>query len=529
MEPASTTDAGQATAPLGGLTGRARDDSVVARCVDVVKRFGTTVETTALWGVSLEVKRGTVHGLVGENGAGKSTCLSMFSGINAPTSGRVEVLGTELTGRGPLEAQHAGVALMAQEPNVVEQLSAVENAYLGQELKTRRGFVKRREMSQGFREATQLLGIEIPGDVIVSELSTGTARLVELIRVLVSRSQLILFDEPTTSLSDEERRQFYRMMGLLKERGVTQILVSHNLDEVIEHCDVVTVFRDGRVVAERPAHKWTKSVMVDAMVGKGEASPWQRESSLGAREMKTVLRVEGFQVRANRVPVSLSVGVGEIVGLAGLMGSGRSALLRALAGANPGIAGEVTVGGVGRGWPRSVIDARRRGIGYLPEDRKNEGLLLRSAAMDSVLLGGYDRVSSMGYLNRARCKESATTAAVRCRFDPARLDSLAETLSGGTQQKLLLARWILIEPKVLLCDEPTRGVDIAARGEIWETLHTLCDEGMGLLVASSEFDELIDNCHRILVVDDGAVVDEVRPGNGFSTDRILQIIFDHHR
>ncbi|MCL6442876.1 MAG: sugar ABC transporter ATP-binding protein [Alicyclobacillus sp.] len=498
---------------------------VAARCISVTKYFGGT---PALRDVSVTIRKGCVHAFVGANGAGKSTCLGMFAGRHHPTSGLVEVLGRQLLGRGPREARRAGVAMVYQELSVVPGLTAVENAFLGQEVaKGLVGRVNMREMVNRFKQVCEMIGVEIAPYELMRNLSVASAQMVEIIRAVVGEAALLLFDEPTTSLSDKERNSFFRVMETLKARGVTQVLVSHNLEEVLAHADYITVFRDGQVVDERPSSQWSKQELISAMAGEMQVRSASGFTNAPRSVSPPVLIVEQLRVKPDACPISFHVQPGEIVGLAGLMGSGRSSILRAIAGANPAATGRIAVNGRWARWPQSVRKARELSIGYLPEDRKTQGLLLRAAARESILLGGYKSVAKWGFLSRLRMQSSAEEAAIRCHFDPVRLHDTVDTLSGGNQQKLMLARWVQSAPAVLLCDEPTRGVDVVARTEIWDSLHKLCDTGMAVVVVSSEFEELFENCHRILVVAQGEIIADLSSYSDFNDEYILQLIFDH--
>jgi ABC-type sugar transport system ATPase subunit len=498
--------------------------SLAARCIAVTKRFGDTV---ALRNISISVPSGQIHGLVGENGAGKSTCFGLMAGRYAPTSGTVEVLGRALSGRGPREAREAGVCAIYQELSFAPTMSATENAFLGQEASGRLGRLRRREMRARFAQLADEFRAAIDPDARMADLPLAAAQLVEIIRSLTSNARLIMYDEPTTSLSIQDRDRLYQVMRSLRSRGPTQLFVSHNLGEVLALCDAVTVFRDGRVVESRTAADWSKRELVTAMIGsavKASRRPAQHHDPTAT----TRLQVTHPVVRGRRWELSLAIEPGEVVGIAGLTGSGRSSLLRAIAGADPRASGSMSVDGKPVRWPTRVSRASRHGIGLIPEDRKSEGLLPHRPGIDSLLLGGYRTVAWRGLLSLRRNWLAAEAAAGKARLDPSRLSGPAGTLSGGNQQKVLVARWIHRAPGVLLCDEPTRGVDIAARAEIWETLYGMAAAGTALLVVSSDFDELTDHCHRIVIIAGRRVADEMRPNDeNFTSERILRAIFEH--
>jgi ABC-type sugar transport system ATPase subunit len=508
-----------------------------ARFRSVSKTFGDTV---ALSEVSLALPISTIHAFVGQNGAGKSTALGVIAGKHSPDTGTVEVFGHELTGKGPREALNAGVSAIYQELSIVPSMTAVDNAFLGHELLTSYGRPNNTAMRERFGEACEMLGINISPRVLARDLSVAQSQTLEIVRGIVSGSQLILFDEPTTSLSDEDRKHFFKVVALLGSRGISQLLVSHNLGEVLEHADAITTFRDGCIVDTRPSGDWSRQELIRAMAGPGNEGASEEAMSKrttmskrtsagdkGSSGKPPALRASGVRVRPGAQPADLCVGPGEIVGIAGLMGSGRSSLLRTLAGAMPGSSGSLEVNGTRVSWPRSVTRASKAGVALLAEDRKKEGVLLQAEAQATLLLGGYGRLSTRGFLRRSVCRRAAVDAAERCQFDPDRLGSIAGNLSGGNQQKLLIGRWINAAPAVLLCDEPSRGVDVIARREIWRALHEMSAESRGLLVVSSEFEELLDNCHRVLVLVGGRIVAEYGDPAAIDLGQILQAIFDN--
>ncbi len=518
--------AGDATAG-GGVAGEP-----FVRLEDVSRSFGTT---RAVRGVTLDLAvGGVVHGLVGENGAGKSTCLGLASGRIPPSSGSVLVGGAEMRSASPREFLAAGVQTVYQELTMVPALSPVANVYLGQPL-SRRGLLREPEMRAGFDELCRRIGVTIPKASRTRELSVADQQMLEIMRGLVSDARAILLDEPTASLAERERQSLFRTIHGLRGEGIGVTLVSHNLDEVLEHCDRVTVFRDGRVVEARPAAEWTKRELVSAMLGNAEQSIdlavdiKRAERPARPKDAPVALTVEHLSSRRLIRDISFELRRGEILGIAGLVGSGRTEILRAVAGLDPRATGTVHVHGARdarQRVPRTTREARRRGITLLPEDRKGQGLVLPASAADNVALGEWGRVASFGTIARARLGAVAGEAAAGVGFDPARIAQLARTFSGGNQQKLMLARWLFSPSRVLLADEPTRGVDVGAKAEILRTLERLVEGDRSMILVSSDLEEVVGLSDRVLVVNAGQSVTLLDSADGpITVEAILQHIF----
>jgi ABC-type sugar transport system ATPase subunit len=505
---------------------RVRGDVVAARFAGVTKRYGAT---EALKGIDLEIGAGTVHALVGENGAGKSTALGVIAGRISPSGGRVELFGDEIPYGRPRALRSAGVAAVYQELTIAPLLSVEANVFLGQP-EARLGFLQGRDMRKRYLELCKELGVapEAKGTQ-AGRLSVAGQQLLEIMRALVRNCRVILFDEPTASLAVPEREALYGLMQRLRERGITIVFVSHNLEEVLMLADAITVFREGRRMRTAPRAEWSKVTLVRAMLGetgdarfteglldRSEPAPEPTSADPAVADAVTVvapeatspplLRAEGVTVTGAIEDIWLEVRPGEILGIAGLVGSGRTTLLRALAGAEGKARGRLWIEGKEIGWPRTVRAARKAGTALLPEDRKSEGLALSMASMDNIVLGDMRKSSRLGFLSRRRTERAAAAACEGVGFSLGRLSTPAMQLSGGNQQKLLLARWRHSPPKVLLADEPTRGVDIGAKAEIVEMLEEMAADGMAIIVVASELEELVALSHRILVLSGGRIV-----------------------
>jgi ABC-type sugar transport system ATPase subunit len=457
----------------------------------------------ALADIDLDIVAGEVHGLVGENGAGKSTLLKILTGAHPPTAGTIELFGEEVELTDPLTARRLGITAVYQELTVIPTLTAVANVFLGQErrigpLQDRRGERAR------FIDLCKTMDTQIDPDALASSLSIADQQTLEIMRGIDSAAQVLVLDEPTASLALHEREALYRTIRSLRSHGVTIILISHDLDEVLQLSNTVTVLRDGLKVATNRADKWDKSSLIVAMLGE--------EVSLKATHRRTrgeeILRAERIRVPGVLREVSLSVHAGEILGIAGLVGAGRTELLRALAGLDPASEGSLWIDGRAVPWPTAPRAALRAGIALAPEDRKSQGLILGMPAYDNINLSSLERVAAATVLIRSREVRRAEEIGSRVKLQPGAARRLTRLLSGGNQQKVVLAKWIDREVRVLLVDEPTRGIDIGAKTEVFSLLDELASRGIGIVMVSSELEEIVDNCDRVIAIGAGRVLAE---------------------
>jgi ribose transport system ATP-binding protein len=507
------------SAVTGGTDGAG---SAHVECRSIGKTFGGTV---ALDGVSLEIRAGSVHALVGENGAGKSTLGKILAGVHPPDAGELRLRGKRVAFHSPREALAKGIALVAQELALVPRMTVAENVFLGVEPR-RRGFVDRGEIGRRFRALAGDAGFDLPADVAVGQLPIAHQQQVEILRALARDASLIVLDEPTAALSGPDAERLHEIVRGLAAAGRTVVLVSHYLAEVLELADTVTILRDGRVVRTAPTAGETEATLIAGMLGRTleRAYPERRPP---APDAPLVLAARGL--RAPGVDgVSLEVRAGEIVVLAGLIGAGRSELVRAIFGAAPRYAGEVTLPGLAdtagltAGW-RTPADALRAGVAFIPESRKDEGLLAGRPVRENASLASLRSLARLGFVPRR--EERRRVAEVLERTDiRAGGEQPASTLSGGNQQKLLFARMLLAGPRLLIADEPTRGVDVGAKRQIYDLLAELAASGVGILLVSSEIEEVIGMAHRVLVIRAGRIAAELR-GEAITEAAILEAAF----
>jgi ABC-type sugar transport system ATPase subunit len=496
---------------------------ITLRCEGVSKTYDGIVAVRPL---SLAVRAGTIHALVGANGAGKSTLLGMMSGRTRPTSGRIEVFGKELIGGRPRDAHAAGIACVYQELSLVPHLSACANVFLGAE-EVRGGMVRERTMVRRYAELCELLQVDIPPQAPAYSLSVAAGQMVEIMRVVQRGSRVLLLDEPTAALSQRERDNLLNLVRRLRDGGTTIVLVTHNLDEVLAVADTVTIMRNAEVVQTAPVSDQTKAGLVMLMVGE---MPALVEQDKKRPDGDVLLAVEECSVPGAVTGVSLEVRANEVVGIAGLVGAGRSSLLRAIAGAEPSATGRMFLGDRQRiKWPRTPREAHRSGISLLPEDRKTQGLVLGMDIANNVTLPKLSRFSRYGIVNSQRQQSIAGKLMEAFNLNRKVGRYPVSQLSGGGQQKVAFARAMMIDPQIMVIDEPTRGVDVAAKAELLRAVRTFADRGRGVIVTSAETEELLEICDRIVVLSAGRAVGsfdvhERKP----SVREILDVAFGVH-
>ncbi len=451
--------------------------------------------------------------------------LGILSGRLRPDTGRVQINGDAARFDTPRDARAAGICSIYQELTIVPALSARANVFLGQEI-SEYGFVKEDEMDAVFATLADRLGVKIPSGIAARRLSIADQQALEIMRGLQSHAQILLFDEPTTALAPSERHSLFKVMRGLRDEGVTILLVSHNLDEVLDVSDHVTVFRDGRCVSSLPRAEWTKRSLITDMIGRTLAESEVMHCARPVNTNDVVLGVRNVSVPGAVSGAEMNVREGEIVGIGGLVGSGRTSILRAMAGLESSATGEMTVDGLAVSWPKSPHIAIGYGIGLVPEDRKTQGLIGSLSAVDNLSMAYLSRASRFGFIRDRERIGIATTVARAFGFDATRLNDHVKTLSGGNQQKVLLARWGYKVPRVLLIDEPTRGIDVGAKEEILGTIRSLAADGMAIIVVSSEIEELVMICDRVLVLAGGRFVAELPADREFDEADVMAPAFE---
>jgi ribose transport system ATP-binding protein len=464
----------------------------------------------ALKDVSFVAFAGEVHALMGENGAGKSTLMKILAGAYTADSGEIRVFGQPVRIHNPLDARRAGINLIYQELNLARNLTVAENLFMGAE-PSHGGLIDRKSMYAGAREVLQQLGASFTPDTPLARLSIAEGQLVEIARALLFKGRVLVMDEPTAALSERETEHLFRLIHRLRSQGIAIVYISHRMAEVYTLADRLTVLRDGQRIGTLEKAEIDAERVVQMMVGRPVQDFYQHRTARDQGEV--VLEIRGVTDGARVLPSSFSVRAGEILGLAGLVGAGRTELARLIFGADRKTGGEVWVKGQ-RVSIRTPADALAAGIGYVPENRKEQGLFLEMASGDNIAMNVLDKYALAGVLNPVSIAQMVRRAIQDLAIRVPSPTTRAKSLSGGNQQKLLLARWLAIGPKVLLLDEPTRGVDVGAKAEIYRLIGELAAQGVAVVFISSELPEIVGMSDRVLVMREGRIVGELDPARG---------------
>ena len=455
----------------------------------VLKQAGFTLES------------GEVHALMGENGAGKSTLMKILTGVYTKDAGTVLVDGKEVNYKNPQEAEKAGIVFIYQELNVMFDLTVEENLFMGKEIHGKFGICDKKVMQKKAQEALNTLGVNISPKTVMSELSVGQQQMVEICKALMADAKVIIMDEPTAALTQSETVALFKVIESLRKKGVSMVYISHRMEEIFELCDRITVLRDGSYIGVKNIPETNMNEIVKMMIGReiGERYP-SRVVKIG----KEVLKVKGLIRKGTFHDVSFSVRAGEVLGVSGLMGAGRTEIMQAIFGNLSYESGTIEIDGkeVKISNPRQAME---HGIGFITEDRKTEGLMLDKSIRENISLCNLGRISKSFVVSKEAEKDMVEEAIkelhIKC-FGPFHE---CNNLSGGNQQKVVLAKWILTNPKILILDEPTRGVDIGAKKEIYSIINKLAAQGVAIIMVSSELPEVLGMSDNIMVVREGEV------------------------
>ena len=483
---------------------------------DISKRFPGVL---ALDGVTLQIEKGECHALIGENGAGKSTLGKILAGVYTADAGEIQLGGAVIAPANPLEARRLGIAMVHQELAFCPNLSVAENLCLG-DLPRKAGFVSRSRMRFIAQQMLDEIEADLPVDAPISELTTGQEQMVQIAAAIGLNAQVIVMDEPTSSLSTRESEHLFQLLAQLKKRGITVIYVSHRMEEIFRLCDRVSVLRDGRHVATEAITATSPERVVQQMIGRELVvnNPAHVAKAVG----KEMLRVENWSSPGKFEDVRFTLHEGEILGLGGLVGAGRSEVAQAIFGLDPLRSGRLFVRG------KEVViespqDALGAGIGFLPEDRKRQGLVLTMNCRENSSLAALPELSTAGFVRVGEERALARLYADKLRVKTPSMDAAISGLSGGNQQKIALAKWLARQCRILIVDEPTRGVDVGAKSEIHQLLDQLACEGTAILLISSELPELMNLSRRIVVLREGAQVGELSRAE-FSQPALMRLM-----
>lgn len=464
--------------------------------IGICKSFGAN---KVLGGVNLHVRPGEVHALMGENGAGKSTLMNILTGIHKADAGTIMVDGKEVTFRNNKDAEEHGIAFIHQELNIWPNLSVLENLFLMNQPKTRFGTIDFKKMREMAEAKCQEIGIELPLDEIAGECSVGQQQMTEITRSLMLDAKTVIMDEPTAALTERETDRLFDVMRKLKNKGVSIIYISHRMEEVFANCDTITVMRDGQTISSRPTEETNMDQIVGDMVGRVMSEYYPARTNVPGDE---VFRVEGFTQPGVFQDISFNLRKGEILGVAGLMGAGRTEIMRAIFGVDPHESGKLYFEGK-EIHIKNPGDAIRQGFGFITENRKTEGLILDFSIERNIALPSEERLAKSHVINDKNEFDFSSGLSKRLGVKAQDINLPASTLSGGNQQKVVIAKWVGMHPKLLILDEPTRGIDIGAKKDIYDLMNELTAQGVSIIMVSSELPEVIGMSDRILVVHEG--------------------------
>jgi len=485
---------------------------VILEARDITKSFNGI---RALKGASLALRAGEVHGLNGENGAGKSTLIKIITGFYQQDAGEVLLDGRPVRFDRPKDSQDAGISTVYQEVNLIPERTVAENILLGREPR-RAGLLRKRAAIAKAQSILDRFGLAIAAKAPLSSLSLGMQQMVAIVRAVAFDARAVILDEPTSALNGAEIDILFGVVRQLRDEGLAIMLVSHRMSELYELCDRFTVLRDGRFVVESTPAELPPAELVSAMLGGIRLNETDRDPEAHSRRVEElragppVLEVDGLSWGNRLHDVSFDVRRGEIVGLLGLLGSGRTEICKAVYGAIRPDAGEIRLGGEALA-RRSPARALRAGIAYLSEDRRREGIFPGLSVRENLTAAVLPRLSTLGVVRPREQSDIVARFSEELRLKAAGAEQPVAELSGGNQQKVLLARWIATEPRVVLLDDPTRGIDVGAKAEVHRVIRALSDRGIGVLVTSSETEELLALCDRLIVLSEGAVVGELDP------------------
>jgi ribose transport system ATP-binding protein len=469
---------------------------------NIRKSFGSN---DVLKDVSLTIKGGDIFALLGENGAGKSTLMNILGGVHGMDSGSIMVDGTQLTFANPAESQKAGIAFIHQELNLINDLPIYENMFLGRELKTKRGMLDLEKMVQETQKMFQSMNVSLDPKMMVHELDASYKQIVEICRAMMANASIIIMDEPTTSLTDPEIERVFGMMKTLRDHNVGIIFISHKLKEVMQVCNRYVVLRDGNLVAEGDVSNVTMNDLARFMVGYDvRTEPLLRNKNLGDE----ILRVEGLTYNHNFRDIHFSIRAGEIVGFTGLLGDGRSELFQSVFGADKISSGKIYLSGK-EVKISSTTQAIKEGIAYLPRNRKENAIIKDMNIIENASIVTWPKFSRRGIINKYRHHETFEEQRVALKLKMGELTDNITSLSGGNQQKIVLAKWLAASPKLLILDNPTQGVDVGAKEDIYDIILKLAEDNIAVVVLSSEAHEIIRVCDRALVMYHGEIQGEV--------------------
>lgn len=469
---------------------------------NIWKSFGTN---SVLEGVNIEIKEGSVHALMGENGAGKSTLMNILTGLHKKDKGKIFVNEEEVDFTDITQSERAGIYFIHQEINDYPEMTVLQNIFVGNEITTKLGFLDNAKMKEKILPVFETLGIDIDLNTKIKDLSVGQRQLIEIAKTLMKDAKFIIMDEPSSSLMTEEIEKLFKIINDLKKKKVSIVYISHRMEEIFEICDVITVMRDGISVDTKDISETNYDEIVKKMVGR-EITDYYPNKTNKIREK--IFEVQNLNRKGLFSDINFYVHSGEILGFSGLMGSGRTEIMRAIFGLDKLSSGKILLNNKVLEI-KTPADAIKNGIGFITEDRKDEGLILNESINDNIILPVIEQFAKNKIINDSEINDLVDMLIKRLKIKSESRDDLTSSLSGGNQQKVVLAKWITISPKVLILDEPTRGVDVGAKREIYTLINELAEKGVAIIVVSSDLPELLGISDRIIVIHEGKITGEL--------------------
>lgn len=462
----------------------------------IEKVFGTN---QVLFDAGIDIVPGEVHALMGENGAGKSTMMNILTGVHEKNAGSIKINGEETAFSGPKEAEENGISFIHQELNVLPDMTIEQNLFLNKEIRKGLGLLDAKEMRRQSTELLARVGLDLNPNTVLSSLSVGTQQLIEICKALMTNAEVIIMDEPTAALSDTESERLFEIIETLKQNDVSIIYISHRMEEIFRISDRITVMRDGRYIQTLNTKETSNAELVRLMIGRELTEQFpHRHRDIGDVRFE----VKGLSDEQLLNDISFDVRAGEILGVSGLMGAGRSELMHVIFGDRPMTQGEIYIDGeIAK--MKSPIEAMHHGIALVTEDRKSQGLLLDKSIRENITLANFDELSKRGFINEKMEKDVAESSSKMFNIRAESIETKTGNLSGGNQQKAFIAKWVLTNPKVLILDEPTRGVDVGSKAEIYDIMNDLTKQGISIIMVSSDLPEIIGMSDRVAVMHEG--------------------------
>ena len=460
---------------------------------NIEKKFGAN---KVLFDAGVDIVPGEVHALMGENGAGKSTLMNILTGVHKKNGGTIKINGEETVFEGPKEAENNGISFIHQELNVLPDMTIEENLFLNKEIKNKFGIINEKEMRKQSIEVLSRVGLNHNPNTVLSTISVGSQQLVEICKALMTNAEVIIMDEPTAALSDTESERLFEIIEKLKNDGVSIIYISHRMEEIFKHSDRITIMRDGRYIKTLNTKETNHAEIVRLMIGRELTEQFPERVA----EIDDVrFEVRGLSDDKLLDAVSFEVRAGEILGFSGLMGAGRSELMHAIFGDRPILSGELFIDNE-KVAIHNPKDAMSHGIALVTEDRKSQGLLLDKSIRENITLANFDELSKRGFIKEKTEKDVAESSSKMFNIRTESIETLTGNLSGGNQQKAFIAKWVLTNPKLLILDEPTRGVDVGSKAEIYDMINDLTKQGISIIMVSSDLPEIIGMSDRVAIM-----------------------------